>query len=129
MKALDLPDVPPDLRAVDQAWNDAYAQGDVAALDRVLADEWTAIAGNADIVTKAQILAMVATTPWPFTTYTFGEVVYRMYGETAVVTGRLTGSGPMGEQPVQIDQRYLRVYIHRSGRWQAVAAQVTPVPG
>jgi ketosteroid isomerase-like protein len=121
------PSVPLDLREADQAWNDAYAYGDVAALDGVLADEWTAIAGRGDIVTKAQILAMVATTPWPFTTYVFDEVVFRIYGETAVVTGRLTGSGQSGDQPVQIDQRYLRVYVRRAGRWRAVVTQVTPV--
>src|SRR5262245_55889409 len=128
MKADHLPGVQRDLCDVDQAWNDAYAHSDVAALDRVLADEWTAIAGNGDIVTKAQILAMVATTPWPFTTYAFDEVVFRMYGDTAVVTGRLRGSGQIGEQPAQIDQRYMRVYVRRAGRWWAVAAQVTPVP-
>jgi hypothetical protein len=48
-----------------------------------------------------------------------------MFGETAIVTGRLSGQIHNSKETRDIQQRYMRVVAKRNGRWQAVATQVT----
>ncbi len=50
-----------------------------------------------------------------------------MYDTTALVFTRLIGSSRIDPQTVEVDQRYLRVYIKRADRWQAVATHVIPI--
>ena len=42
---------------VEKRWNDARAKGDVATLDRILADDWTVTHANGMTDTKARYLA------------------------------------------------------------------------
>jgi ketosteroid isomerase-like protein len=50
-----------------------------------------------------------------------------MYDTTALVFTRLIGSSRSDAQTVEVDQRYLRVYIKRADRWQAVATHAIPI--
>jgi hypothetical protein len=47
----------------------------------------------------------------------------RIYGETAVSTGLVTGVGQSGSDKI----RYMRVFVKRNGQWQIVATQATRV--
>jgi ketosteroid isomerase-like protein len=114
------------LRALDGAWNEAYPRSDAATIDGILADEWVGIVRSGEVITKAQLLAAVGQGN-PFTSNVFDELTYRVYGDAAVVTGRLTLEGRNEAGPFRLQQRYMRVYVKKQGRWQAVATQVTPV--
>lgn len=114
------------LRELDRAWNEAYPRGDAATIDGILADEWVGIVRAGEVITKAQLLAAVGQGN-PFDSNVFDEITYRIYGEAAVVTGRLTLEGRNADGPFRLQQRYMRVYVKQRGRWQAVATQVTPV--
>ena len=113
--------------SIDQQWNTAYQTNDHAALARILADDWTAIDACGQLVTKADILAQVARVPWPFINAQFQTIGSWQSDEVAVVTGRLTGRGQVGDQEVSVDQYYTRIYVVRDNHWQAVATQVTAV--
>ena len=52
----------------------------------------------------------------------FSERSLSVFGSTAVARGRLRLSLASG----RVDQRFLRVYAKRDGRWQAVAVQTAP---
>ncbi len=54
--------------------------------------------------------------PWPFTTYAFTAMDMGMYDTTALVFTRLIGSSRSDAQTVEVDQRYLRVYVKRADR-------------
>jgi ketosteroid isomerase-like protein len=53
------------------------------------------------------------------------DVRVRAFGETAVVTGRTHGRGEYGGVPYDVTIRFTDVFVHRAGRWQAVASQAT----
>ena len=59
--------------------------------------------------------------------YKFDEITLRIFGEVAIVTGRLSGQIQESDGTHDINQRYMRVYVKRNERWQAVATQVTRV--
>jgi ketosteroid isomerase-like protein len=54
----------------------------------------------------------------------------RVYGDTAVVTGRSTPRGRDARgQEMHGRYRFLRVWVKRDGRWQVVAFQGTRIAG
>ena len=115
------------VRELDQAWNEAYPRCDAGALEQILAEEWTAIDGQGRIIDRQQLLEALVSAPNPFEQHRFWEIRVRLYGDCAIVTGRLSGHGTREGQRFVVDQRYTRVYIRRAECWRALATQVTPV--
>lgn len=116
------------LRRLDREWNEAYPRRDVEALGRILADDWTAIDGAGLVISKPQLLERVASHPSPFDRCEFDEFGLRIFGDAAVVNGRLSGAGRDEEgREFSLRQRFTRVYAKRGGAWQAVATQVTVI--
>jgi ketosteroid isomerase-like protein len=114
-----------EIRRLDRAWNEAYQRLDVAALGRILADDWTAIDGAGLIISKQQLLERVASSTDELARLEFDEFSLRLFGETAIVTGRLTVWDSHEEDRFRLRQRFTRVYVKRESLWQAVATQVT----
>ncbi len=116
-----------EIRRLDREWNEAYPRRDLSALGRVLADDWRSIDGRGLVITKEELLERVRTAPPQLDAHEFDEFHLRLFGDSAVVTGRLSGSGTQDGVPFKFSQRFTRVYARRDGIWQAVATQVTPV--
>ena len=110
------------VRGLDRAWNEAYVQRDVAALARVLADDWLGLTPQHEIVTKEMLLESQRQAPSDVEV-SFYDGTLHDFGNTAVTTGRTTVKGP----GVFVDQRFTRVYAKRQGQWRAVAVQVVPI--
>ena len=116
-----------ELRRIDREWNEAYPSRNIEALDRIIAEDWKCIDGAGRVVSKQQLLDRVRANPNPFDSHEFDEFDLRIFGDAAVVTGRLTGAGRNEGGDFSLEQRYTRVYVKRAGSWQAVATQVTVV--
>lgn len=115
------------LRRMDREWNEAYPSRDLETLGRILADDWTAVDGAGRLISKRDLLERVASSPQPFDWHEFDEFRLRLFGDAAVVTGRLSAGGRGEGGEFSFRQRYTRVYARREGVWQAVATQVTVV--
>jgi ketosteroid isomerase-like protein len=114
----------------------AVVRGDRAFFERVLADDFTHTSHSGAFKTRAQWLAEArasdrAEAKVAATRYEAMEVddlAVRVYGDTAVVTGRTTPRGRNAKgQPIAGQYRFLRVWVKRQGRWQAVAFQGTRI--
>ena len=55
------------------------------------------------------------------------DVQVRVYGDTAVVTGRALQQGVENSKDYSGENRFTRVYVKRQGHWVSVALQVTLV--
>src|SRR5882672_11330430 len=115
------------LLKLDNEWNEAYPKRDVSALDHIIADDWVCIDGAGLVITKRQLLERVESSAVFFDPYKFDEITLRMFGDTAIVTGRLSGTRRDNDGTLYLEQRYTRVYVKRNDRWQSVATQVTVV--
>jgi ketosteroid isomerase-like protein len=115
------------LLKLDREWNEAYPRLDATALDRIIADDWVCIDGEGLIITKRQLLDRVASSPSFLESHEFDEISLRIFGDAAIVTGRLSGKGRDDAGTFHLQKRYTRVYVKRGNRWQAVATQVTAV--
>lgn len=115
------------LLELDSKWNEAYPKRDIAALDLIIADDWICIDGAGLVINKRQLLERVESSTNFLESYKFDETLLRIFKETAIVTGRLSGTGQDNEGEFYLEQRYTRVYLKRNNCWQAVATQVTVV--
>jgi ketosteroid isomerase-like protein len=79
-----------ELIKLENDWNNALVKRDVAALSRILPDDWTLIDPEGTIVTKAQSLANLKSGEDAFTSAVGDEWKVRVYGDAAVVLGRWT---------------------------------------
>jgi ketosteroid isomerase-like protein len=110
-----------DVTALDAAWNRAYRQKDTAALESILADDWTGYTSDAQQISKSMLLEAVRTNPEAI--LEFDAFKLHLFGQTAITQGRLTAT--MGDQVHQ--QRFMRVYQKRHQGWCAIAVQVIPI--
>jgi ketosteroid isomerase-like protein len=115
------------LLKLDNEWNEAYPRRDVSALDHIIADDWVCIDGAGLVISKRQLLDRVESSAAFLDPYKFDETTLRMFGDTAIVTGRLAGTRRDNDGTFYLEQRYTRVYVKRNDRWQSVATQVTVV--
>ena len=115
------------LLKLDNEWNEAYPRRDVSALDHIIADDWVCIDGAGLVISKKQLLERVESSVAFLDPHKFDETSLRMFGDTAIVTGRLSGTKRGNDGTFYLEQRYTRVYVKRNDRWQCVATQVTVV--
>jgi len=88
----------------------------------LLADDWTVTHINAQVITKAQALEMCRTGPG--VTSSVDQIAVRVYGDTAIVTGR-TRATAAGTPPQTVVLRFTDVAVQRNGRWLVVASHAT----
>ena len=106
------------LRKLVRLWDDADVKRDTATLARLLADEFTFVAGP----TKREYLdSLRSLSPDSFTESAVStDVQVQVYGTTAIVTGVDTIAGKNKGQPYVNKWLYMDVWIKRAGRWQCV---------
>ena len=109
------------LKQLDQERIQAQIGADAAALDRLYADDFIGIGPSGTVRTKAQVIADFTSGNLRFQSITTDEVQWRVYGDTAVETGRSTMNGQDKGKTVPRDNRFTRVWVKRLGRWQLVA--------
>ena len=101
----------------------AIMRGDVAALERIFADEFIYTNPQCEVLNKQQQIAALSTGDLKLEDAKSDDVRVRIYGETAVMTGRFTARAGLEGKAVNINERYTAVWVRRDGRWQLVAEQ------
>jgi uncharacterized protein (TIGR02246 family) len=117
-----------EIRTMMQQFLQALARRDVAALDRIWADDYTFINPMGQLVTKQQRLANLTSGATAFGAIeNIGEAQVRVYGNSAVVTSRASVIARYSGQEGSGDYRAMSVWVKRNGRWQLVANQITRI--
>ena len=109
------------LGQLDRARIQAQIGADAAALDRLYAEDFIGIGPSGTVRTKAQVIADFTSGSLRFQSITADDVRWRVYGDTAVETGRSTMIGQDRGKAVPRDNRFTRVWVKRQHRWQLVA--------
>ncbi|HEY5883407.1 MAG TPA: DUF4440 domain-containing protein [Pyrinomonadaceae bacterium] len=117
-----------EIRRLEREWFDSYISGDRAAFDRIVADDVVITYGNGRVGNKSEAMVEIKTAADSSYSLTSDEIQVRVYGDTAVVTGRVTEKGTFNGRNVNSQSRYTDVWLRRNGRWQVVAAQNTRLP-
>jgi uncharacterized protein (TIGR02246 family) len=109
------------IRQLDNERIQAQIGADALALDRIYADDFIGVGPSGTVRTKAQVISDFTSADLKFQSITTDDVQVRVYGNTAVETGRSTMIGQDKGQTVPRDTRFTRVWVKQQGRWRLVA--------
>jgi uncharacterized protein (TIGR02246 family) len=109
------------IRRLDGERIQAQLHADATALDRIYADDFVGVGPSGTVRTKPQVIADFTSGDLKFQSITTDEVQVRVYGNTAVETGRSTMTGQDKGKDVPRDTRFTRVWVNQRGHWRLVA--------
>ena len=116
-----------EILKLERAYLDARVKQDKAALNLLIADDYVANGSNGSGSTnKQEMIDRAGTTPsgQKIVSLDFDEARVRIYGDTAVLTGRRQIKTEQGQGQL----RFMHIFVKRQSRWQMVASQVTSIP-
>jgi hypothetical protein len=106
---------------------EALLKKDRAFLEMSFADEFYCIHSNGVAMNKAEQIGAAMSSDRAWTATKTDELRIRVYGDLAVVTGRITYEGTaQGFTPGP--RRFTDIFVHRAGRWQMIGCHATLVP-
>jgi ketosteroid isomerase-like protein len=109
------------IRQLDHERIQAQIGADAVALDRIYANDFIGIGPSGTVRTKPQVISDFTSGDLKFQSITTDDVRVRVYGNTAVETGRSIMSGQDKGKTVPRDNRFTRVWVKQHGRWRLVA--------
>jgi uncharacterized protein (TIGR02246 family) len=112
------------LLQLERDWSEASVKKDVAALDKILADNFQA---NYDdfVGNKKQILADMKSGREKLESVAHSEMKAFVFGDTAIVNGVVTVKASAAGKDTSGQHRYTDVFAKRDGRWQCVTGYST----
>ena len=118
-----------ELRKLERQWLDAYDNNDVAAMERIVADDFTITYGDGRVLDKAQTVGMLkpGTAKNPNSSQWTEDSKVRIYGDTAIITGRYLSKWLDKDKEKVSESRYTDTYLKRNGRWQVVASHLSNI--
>ena len=110
-----------ELERLEKVWNDAHEHGDGDALDVLWAEDMEVAVPKMPVMSKADALKFARSCWMKFLRYQTSDVRVRVYGDAAVVTGRLQRTRSMNGQEISDDWRFTKTYLRQAGHWRVVA--------
>jgi peptidylprolyl isomerase len=117
------------LKKLEREWFDAVVKGDAETLKRILADDFSALNDDGGFINKSKMAEFLQAGSVKLDEIRTDEFNLRLYGNTAVVTGRATyirNQKPLG-QSSHIETWVKRADAAGSPRWQAVSWVSMPI--
>ena len=103
----------------------AFAKDDKATFERLVTDDLTMTHSSGEVANKAELMAVMrpSTPERPLPALSTEDVKVRVYGDAAVMTGRLVETARDGRRVFVL--RFTNTYIKQKGRWRMSAGQLT----
>ncbi|CAM5518251.1 nuclear transport factor 2 family protein [Rhodanobacter lindaniclasticus] len=120
--------LPPALARAVAAFDRAQVEGDGAALQRLLADDYVLFNSRALVESKADFIRDYTAPGYSLRPFTVEDELVRHWPGGAVLGGVVTLEGTSGGQPFTARLRFADIWRERDGRWQVIFTQATRVP-
>ena len=92
-----------------------------------MTDDYIVTDADSNVSTKAQEIAFIRSGEFVVTSCVHHEMKVRVYGDTAVVTGRSTVKETYRGKDFIGQYRWTDTWIKRAGRWQCAAEHVSKI--
>ena len=111
---------------LEKEGREATLKNDIEANDRLLADNWINVNPDGSVTSKAKLMELLKEGSFKIISIDNDEVMVRVFGDAAVVTGRsTTRRADQDEIVISRQVRFTRVYAKTQGRWHVVSAHNT----
>ena len=120
-----------ELKQLEDEWLNTYLRGDKTTFDRIVGDDFTGTDESAVLRNKSQERELVQAPPSAEikVSLTNEDVQVRLYGDTAIVTGRIVQKAERpGQESFGFQSRFTDAFVKRQGRWQVVARHYSRLP-
>ena len=118
-----------DIEGFLAEWTAAERSGDAAALDKLLADDFTGVGPLGFTLSKQDWLARYAAGDLKYRTFELGDIAVRRYGNAAVVIAQQSAAGAYRGHEVPGDLRVTLVVADASGSRQLAGAHMSFIAG
>lgn len=116
-----------EMTILEEKLRQAMLNGDVQALDELIADDLVFTMHTGLVINKQDDLDAHRTGIQKFTNIDLDEQQIRHYGDCAVVIVKAGLTGKFNGKPYSATYRFTRVWVKRQNRWQIAAGHVSQV--
>lgn len=116
------------LTAQAERWDEALVAKDRAAIEANMADDFRQIGGSGSIKTKRAFVDELMAPGLKINPYAVEDFEIRLYGDTALLSGRSTMTGTSDGEAFETRYRFIDVYVRGSDGWKVVSVQITRIP-
>jgi hypothetical protein len=116
------------IKHLERERQDAFVRGDTVELDRATADDYTTINSAGRLSDKPRMMRTLRAAQTKVLFVHLDSLAVRIYGPTAVLTGRYDDASVTGGIRKEGHAMFTRVFVKMDGVWQAVAYQQTALP-
>jgi ketosteroid isomerase-like protein len=114
---------------LDTRYQVAVKENDAAAMDRILADDFALVTGSGKIYSKADLLAEARSGRVHYELQDDTDQTVRIWGDTAVITARLSEKGTDDGKPFDKMVWFSDTYVRSPSGWRYVFGQASlPLP-
>ncbi|HSA96046.1 MAG TPA: nuclear transport factor 2 family protein [Acidobacteriota bacterium] len=110
-----------------QDWMNAEVKADMAFLDQFITDDCVITDPSGALWTKAQFLGGLKSGEGAVKSFALDNMKARIYGDAAVVNGRMTAKQTFQRQDISGQYQCTDVFIKKAGRWQCVAIHLSMI--
>jgi ketosteroid isomerase-like protein len=117
-----------DLVELEHRLASAWVNGDRPFIEALLAPDWAVTDPSGKVLSRQQVMdEAFVSSDRDITAMTIDDVRVRVFGDTAVVTGRTRATGTQQGTSVSVVLRFTDVFVRSDAGWQVVASQGTIV--
>jgi ketosteroid isomerase-like protein len=114
---------------LDAQYQAAVKANDAPTMDRILADDFILVEGDGSTSTKTDLLNEAKSGRFHYEHQEDLEQTVRVWGDTAVVTGKLWGKGSESGKPFDWTLWYSDTYVRSAKGWRYAFGQASlPLP-
>jgi ketosteroid isomerase-like protein len=113
------------LAAQAASWDKAIIARDRAAIEANMAADFRNIDGNGTVADKQAFVRDLMDNELQIDPYTVEDFDVRVYGDTALLSGRTRMTGRYQGKSFTSHYRYIDTYVRRDGAWRVVSVQIT----
>jgi len=108
------------LKRLGQQMGDAMVARDIAALDRIFADDWVSVGASGKVVTKESVLQGFKSGGDTLDSFVLGPMDVLVLGNIASVKGTVTEKRHHGDKDASGEFVYMDLLEKRAGRWVVI---------
>jgi ketosteroid isomerase-like protein len=116
-----------EIRRLADAWIDAELHGDVAFLEKTLADTFIGIGPLGFMLSKQEWLARHQSGDLKYDALQLDEIEVRVYNNTAILTGRQVQGTAYRGNSIKAQLRTTLVFIQEQGQWQLASLHLSTI--
>jgi putative cofactor-binding repeat protein len=117
-----------ELKSLESEWARAFVNNDAETIGRYMADDWSVISPDGNVIDKATFLGLIKSGMLTHKVMKADDLNVRVYGDTAIVTAKSTSKGKFNGQSFSELERSSDVFVKQTGQWRCVLTHLTRIP-